>query len=1013
MQQHEIAQRLFTLAGAERQLCFCTSAVCDATLNVKRVNYVLLTSDGMLPEGWQSRMRYTYDIGSVRPVPEVGLSGPYVPGCGLSTLDTIVPDNLDEPTRTTLLKLREAVGGNIEAFVCDRLAMPPEQLARSLKAEQVDAVALAIYNIEARKQALIIGDQTGTGKGRQAAAMLRYAHTQGRIPIFLTARENLFSDLYRDCKALGIEGLRPLIVNDGCCMVDFDIEDAGSATGYKVVYKAPGKEAAPWLRKAGDWGPDTTLLPREFDYVVATYSQFNSKKPTPKKYFLEDLCAEYSVLVMDEAHLASGEGSNTGEFFRGCVEQESCGVAFLSATFAKRPSNMELYAAKTCLRAYRDKLCCFKQINPVLQEVLASEMAAAGQMVRRERQVSNIEVRYLTLDAQGEEAWGVRNRKQEAWAAYDAGVDCCDCLQSIELENVRGKEGNKGKEGKPEGEVADNYRMVSSDYLSDFMLGKMAERWGALANASERGERKPFGLPLSSIDHIVEALRRAGVAVADCTGRTLRLDSQGGKVRIVKQPKANVKKLYNDFQNNRLDVLVVNAAGSVGVSAHAAPTSEVPAEKVKQRVMIIAEPEPDVAVELQKRGRICRTGQLASLPPIYEYITTAVPVEKRNLMILKRKLRSIDANTCSDQTRNEKIADCEDVINRYGSLVVLDYKMAKWSGLGRAPQPTDDGHDVIAEFQKHVFHKCEWQEKWFNDFFKRYNEKVDKAKQDGTYNLELLTKDWKVEQLPGSEMSDEPVSFFGGVRVASYWCQTGAEPFSFEDPHRGFHDIDKYEYCGTTFYAVYTGVSKNTTYRAFGTGSNFYSKNKIFHFQTSLPGGKMELADSEMWSEDVDTNMLKMNGRGVGMTTTLFFGSGVTPEEFNDSTFRDGRELKDIYEGSIMKIYRPGDSIVRFTLKEGGTRIGLVRTFDPFHHPYSYNEAYFYGLSGTSARIKDGIKPYHTSGDGSVEWPNLPLHGTVRYKDGSYLRPPTTPTWGLRPEEIEFAREMAATFRTA
>ena len=57
---------------------------------------------------------------------------------------------------------------------------------------------MAIYNIEVRKQGMIIGDQTGIGKGRIAAAMIRYAVNQGHQPIFITEKANLFSDLYRD-----------------------------------------------------------------------------------------------------------------------------------------------------------------------------------------------------------------------------------------------------------------------------------------------------------------------------------------------------------------------------------------------------------------------------------------------------------------------------------------------------------------------------------------------------------------------------------------------------------------------------------------------------------------------------------------------------------------------------------------------------------------------------------------------------------------------------------------------
>ncbi len=64
-------------------------------------------------------------------------------------------------------------------------------------AEQVDAIALAIWNIE-RGDDMIIGDQTGIGKGRIAAAIIRYEAKNGLPTIFITEKATLFSDIYRD-----------------------------------------------------------------------------------------------------------------------------------------------------------------------------------------------------------------------------------------------------------------------------------------------------------------------------------------------------------------------------------------------------------------------------------------------------------------------------------------------------------------------------------------------------------------------------------------------------------------------------------------------------------------------------------------------------------------------------------------------------------------------------------------------------------------------------------------------
>jgi hypothetical protein len=106
-----------------------------------------------------------------------GLGAPYEPASeACIVLNTQVPDSMAFETRKAILDIKAEVGGDIDNFVRHRLKYPTKTaLCKVLSAEQIDAVAMAIYNIEARGQGMIIGDQTGIGKGRVAAAMIRYA----------------------------------------------------------------------------------------------------------------------------------------------------------------------------------------------------------------------------------------------------------------------------------------------------------------------------------------------------------------------------------------------------------------------------------------------------------------------------------------------------------------------------------------------------------------------------------------------------------------------------------------------------------------------------------------------------------------------------------------------------------------------------------------------------------------------------------------------------------------------
>lgn len=210
------------------------------------------------------------------------LGGVYTPAAkGVDSLDTLIPDSMDEGMRTALTKLNNALGGDVAGFVCARLKTTRQQLAQYFKAEQVDSIALAIYNIEARHESVIIGDETGIGKGRQAAGIVRYAKENGRLPIFFTEKKDLFSDFYRDAKDTGIAHYKPLIFNADGVIYDYDkcTDDTPGQEKYEAVYKPLGKSAMDSILKS-------RRMPPGYDYILVTYSQLanegKDEKPEAK-----------------------------------------------------------------------------------------------------------------------------------------------------------------------------------------------------------------------------------------------------------------------------------------------------------------------------------------------------------------------------------------------------------------------------------------------------------------------------------------------------------------------------------------------------------------------------------------------------------------------------------------------------------------------------------------------------------------------------------------------------------
>jgi hypothetical protein len=172
-------------------------------------------------------------------------------------------------------------------------------------------------------------------------------------------------------------------------------------------------------------------------------------------------------------------------------------------------------------------------------------------------------------------------------------------------------------------------------------------------------------------------------------------------------------------------------------------------EEVRQRVMIVLQAELDISTEVQKRGRINRTGQI--LKPIYDYVTSAIPAEKRLMMMLQKKLKSLDANTTSNQKQSSKILDVPDFLNKYGDKIVKEYLTDNPEvnlllddplGMGKSGEdsPGRSGSDEDAAMRvsgRVAVLSTKMQEEFYTEIAERYNDYTDYLRQIGEYDLEV------------------------------------------------------------------------------------------------------------------------------------------------------------------------------------------------------------------------------------------------------------------------------------
>jgi predicted RNA methylase len=763
---------------------------------------------------------------------ELGM--PYTPASSSCVvLNTVVPDSMGFETHSALQRIKEAVGGDIDEYVRIKLNYRSKvELCKSLSAEQIDAVAMSIYNIEERGVGMIIGDQTGIGKGRIAASIIRYGVEQGVQPIFITEKANLFSDIYRDLAAIGSAHLIPFIVNSREGKADIKDEDG------EIIYQAlpPADQARVF---------ESQRVPENFHFVVATYSQFNSPEKKPTKPAFLNAIAEGNIIIMDEAHNSSGSG-NTGNFMQSALSKAK-GVVFLSATFAKRPDNMPIYAMKTSIRdasISRDALIeAITKGGVALQEILASQLVAEGQMVRRERSFEGVEVNYITLEEKEQEHKAIADnvtsiirdiiKFQTTYVdeivdelddiavaegkqveiregTSQAGVDNLpyfskvfnvinQMLFSIKAEPVAERAIARLKEGKKpviafastmgsfieqmeseaglavtDGDTvnadfsvvlqkgldgimrytetdADGQKIFKKFEITDFSIEAQAE----YHRISDRIKEAVTGITISPIDIIVRKITEAGYKVAEVTGRKyeLQINIKTNKALVMTRKRKNTNDAFRQFNNNEVDVLLINQSGSTGASAHAILTPKVSKEQVKQRAMIVLQAELDINTEVQKRGRINRTGQI--FKPIYDYVNSAIPAEKRLMMMLQKKLKSLDANTTSNQKSSTKILDVPDFLNKYGDRIVAEYlkenpevNILLDDPLGLANREVDgvELEDAAHKVSGRVaVLSTAMQQDFYNEISNRYNEYVEYLRQINEYDLEVEAMDLQAE----------------------------------------------------------------------------------------------------------------------------------------------------------------------------------------------------------------------------------------------------------------------------
>jgi hypothetical protein len=324
----------------------------------------------------------------------------YKPHSEAASVGTLVPVAMRDAIEQSLTRLEDQVG-DLDSYVAKSLDMDVEDLRANFSAEQVDALALSIQNASKGK-GFIIGDQTGIGKGRVVAAMIKYAIVSGKVPIFVTEKANLYSDMIRDlddigmAKELGLESKKTKILMTDDKSIPYQLVrmEGNEPVEIDMTLRPPasGKGIDTLLNKLvsdGNLG--------EYKVIFTTYSQIQTvkQKVTDRAKFVK-FFGENNYMIFDESHNAGGSGETRtkedapeprSKFIRNLVNK-AFGTFFSSATYAKRPDVMDLYSSTNMSLAV-DKPSmladAIKHGGVPMQQIVATMLTKDGQYIRRER----------------------------------------------------------------------------------------------------------------------------------------------------------------------------------------------------------------------------------------------------------------------------------------------------------------------------------------------------------------------------------------------------------------------------------------------------------------------------------------------------------------------------------------------------------------------------------------------------------------------------------------------------
>ena len=644
---------------------------------------------------------------------------PYNSLITLSTTESFVPYKVNIAQQDFFNIVRKQLD-NPNDFICNELQMNESDIGLYFSNEQLDAILSAIYQFKNGK-GFIVADETGLGKGRILAGLIRWAILNKLNVIFVTETSQLFSDIYRDIINTNSFDLvpKPFLLHQNAKVINFDdIVIAKNLTKEKQENVLNSKK-----------------IPEDYSNIVlTTYSQFN-RSNLSKLDFISSI-AKNSLLIMDESHNASGDSTTFSnmENILGLAKH----VVYSSATFIKDERNLPIYAK--AIPFDKKMLSVFNQILDndfeLLRELLCLDLTRKGLFLRREHDQNNADTRIINvenntviIDSVNEFSeimqqmfamysiidnyFNENNLKNKfSWLRFSGEIARLaknylillktddlikmvkeslsqdrkaviiiestfeSFLKALLEEHINEEEINE------EIKITKNKKLKKQPYFNELLnilLNQICpiEMIQVVNNPVLKDMYLNVKYQIeaihpilaSPIDLIKHELNLDNIKVNELSGRTLELINIDDKWEIQNREKQQRTKIVSQFNNGEVDVIIITRAGSTGISLHASKSFKDKRVRDMYELQIASDPLD----RIQFLGRVRRKDQVEK--PNINTIVTSIPYEKRIVDYQLSKINKINSHISAGNKSiaNKSIDDTNVLVSDEGNIVAQEF----------------------------------------------------------------------------------------------------------------------------------------------------------------------------------------------------------------------------------------------------------------------------------------------------------------------------------------------------